>query len=137
MTSSNFEPTLPTDVTGLAAMAARLDAEYRNALQEVVVTLETVERVRHALKLCETVPWTSTKEVDGKEVPLIDGKNEQTRDAQFLFWCIGDAMHTEQRAYLVTVLRDHRLAEARVEAARDTLKTIRALLYAIAPEHVR
>lgn len=130
----SLEPRFPTNLTDLAAMAARADAEYRGALIGAVSTLETLEKVRQAVKNRESTGWIETKEVDGKAVPLFDGKNEQTRDAQFLQWSLGDSLLKDLRIDLTNVLRDHRLAEAKVNAALETCKTVRALLYGLAPD---
>jgi hypothetical protein len=135
MDSSNFEPTMPTTVAGLAALAARIDAEYRGALLGAVSALETVEVLRAAIKQIETLPWLAvTKDSSGADVLVCGGKNEQIREAQFLTWCMADEHHRELSGQLITALRDHRLAEAKVEATRETAKLIRALLYALSPE---
>lgn len=99
-------------------------AEYANALTGEVQSRAAVESARWLLKCRESVPWISM----GADGPLLNGKNEQTREAQFVQWCVADHDHALLRDQLKNAEREHRLAVARVESLAEHLKLVRARL---------
>jgi hypothetical protein len=121
------ERTIALSLDHLAQDAEAALASLANALCAEVQAREELESVRWLLRCRESVPWTSM----GADGPLLNGKNEQTRDAQFVQWCVADTDHAGLRGELANAEREHRLTLAQVEVWRERVKTTRALLAAL------